>query len=87
MYEEERYEPFIERNWLKTYWAAGLPQHDPNMHYYLNCFHTPAVESAPKPRLSTWGDRRPFMFSCARYGSAERRPPAAVLSTRYRTIH
>ena len=37
MYEEE-HRPFIERDWLKTYWAAGLPKHDPNMHYYLNLF-------------------------------------------------
>lgn len=32
------YTEFIERNWLKAYWKAGLPKHDPNMHYYLNLF-------------------------------------------------
>ncbi len=34
----EHYEPFIEREWLQAYWAAGLPKHHPKMHYYLNTF-------------------------------------------------
>lgn len=34
----DRYYPFIERDWLKTYWMAGLPKHHPKMHYYLNTF-------------------------------------------------
>lgn len=38
MYKEERYHPFVERDWLKTYWEAGLPKHDPKVHYYLNTF-------------------------------------------------
>ncbi|MDT8389048.1 MAG: hypothetical protein RRC34_00880 [Lentisphaeria bacterium] len=38
IYTGKRYYPFIERDWLKTYWAAGLPKHDPKMHYYLNIF-------------------------------------------------
>lgn len=35
---DKRYEPFIERLWMKDFWAAGLPKHDPKMHYYLNLF-------------------------------------------------
>ena len=27
-----------ERDWLEKYWKAGLPKHDPKMHYYLNTF-------------------------------------------------
>lgn len=34
----EHYEPFIERKWLETYWAEGLPKRHPKMHYYLNTF-------------------------------------------------
>ena len=34
----DRYEPFIEREWLETYWAAGLPKRHPGMHYFLNTF-------------------------------------------------
>jgi hypothetical protein len=33
-----QYYDFIERDWLKKYWKAGLPKHDPKMHYYLNTF-------------------------------------------------
>lgn len=36
--DSKRYHPFIERDWLKKYWEAGLPKHDPKMHYYLNTF-------------------------------------------------
>ncbi|VGO13606.1 hypothetical protein PDESU_02163 [Pontiella desulfatans] len=36
--DKKRYYEFIERDWLETYWAAGLPKHHPNMHYYLNTF-------------------------------------------------
>ncbi len=32
------YSEFMERDWLRTYWAAGLPKHHPRMHYYLNTF-------------------------------------------------
>lgn len=32
------YQPFIERQWMETYWKAGLPKHHPKMHYYLNLF-------------------------------------------------
>lgn len=32
------YKPFIERQWLETYWEAGLPKQHPKMHYYLNTF-------------------------------------------------
>ena len=38
LYKSERYHEFIERDWLKTYWEAGLPKHHPRMHYYLNTF-------------------------------------------------
>ncbi|MGB0767210.1 MAG: 3-keto-disaccharide hydrolase [Phycisphaeraceae bacterium] len=38
IYKSEHYVPFIERDWLKRYWAAGLPKHHPRMHYYLNTF-------------------------------------------------
>ncbi len=34
----DRYSPFIERDWLKAYWAAGLPKRHPRMHYSLNTF-------------------------------------------------
>lgn len=32
------YVEFIERNWLITFWNAGLPKRHPHMHYYLNTF-------------------------------------------------
>lgn len=38
IWKSAQYYPFIERDWLKTYWEAGLPKHHPNMHYYLNIF-------------------------------------------------
>ena len=34
----KKYYPFVERDWMKTYWKAGLPKHHPKMHYYLNLF-------------------------------------------------
>jgi hypothetical protein len=34
----KQYYEFIERDWLETYWKAGLPKHHPKMHYYLNIF-------------------------------------------------
>lgn len=34
----KEYEPFLERKWLETYWAEGLPKQHPRMHYYLNTF-------------------------------------------------
>lgn len=36
--EYESYYPFVERDWLYKYWAAGVPKQHPRMHYYLNCF-------------------------------------------------
>ncbi len=38
MWKEKRYAPFIEREWMNKYWDAGLPKHDPLVHYYLNTF-------------------------------------------------
>lgn len=38
IWKSKQYYEFIERDWLKKYWAAGLPKHHPNMHYYLNIF-------------------------------------------------
>jgi len=38
VWESPHYQPFIERDWLKTYWNAGLPKRHPNVHYYLNLF-------------------------------------------------
>lgn len=38
IWKSKQYYPFIERDWLKTYWKAGLPKHHPRMHYYLNLF-------------------------------------------------
>ena len=38
VWKSERYYEFIERDWLETYWEAGLPKHHPGMHYYLNTF-------------------------------------------------
>ena len=32
------YYEFMERDWLKKFWQAGLPKHHPKMHYYLNTF-------------------------------------------------
>ncbi|MEM6506345.1 MAG: hypothetical protein AAF711_12965 [Planctomycetota bacterium] len=31
--QDERYKPFIERQWMKDFWSAGLPKHAPKMHY------------------------------------------------------
>lgn len=45
--DKKRYTPFIEREWLETYWKAGLPKHDPNMHYYLNIF--PHLSARQRP--------------------------------------
>jgi len=39
--------PFIEREWLKTYWEKGLPKHHPRMHYYLNTF--PHLSARQRP--------------------------------------
>ncbi len=36
--KDKRYKPFIERDWLKQYWAEGLPKRHPKMHYFLNTF-------------------------------------------------
>ena len=38
IWKSGQYYDFIERDWLKTYWKAGLPKHHPKMHYYLNIF-------------------------------------------------
>ena len=38
IWKSKRYYEFIERDWLKKYWQAGLPKHHPRMHYYLNTF-------------------------------------------------
>lgn len=38
IWKSEQYYPFIERDWLRKYWEAGLPKHHPRMHYYLNTF-------------------------------------------------
>jgi hypothetical protein len=38
IWKSKQYVPFIERDWLRTYWEAGLPKHHPRMHYYLNTF-------------------------------------------------
>jgi hypothetical protein len=35
---KKKYYEFVERDWLIKYWKAGLPKHDPKMHYYLNTF-------------------------------------------------
>jgi len=36
--QDKRYEPLIERQWIESFWAAGLPKHHAKMHYYLNLF-------------------------------------------------
>jgi hypothetical protein len=38
IWKSPQYHEFIEREWLETYWKAGLPKHHPRMHYYLNTF-------------------------------------------------
>ncbi len=38
IWKSNQYYEFIERDWLKAYWKAGLPKHHPRMHYYLNTF-------------------------------------------------
>ena len=38
IWKSKQYYDFIERDWLETYWKAGLPKWDPRMHYYLNLF-------------------------------------------------
>ena len=45
--KKKKYYKFIERDWLKKYWKAGLPKHHPNMHYYLNTF--PHEEGRKRP--------------------------------------
>ncbi len=47
MWKEKRYSPFIERDWLRTYWAAGLPKQDPLVHYYLNIFPNESGRGRP----------------------------------------
>lgn len=44
---KKKYTPFVEREWLKKYWKAGLPKHHPRMHYYLNTF--PHLEARKRP--------------------------------------
>lgn len=44
---KKKYYEFAERDWLQKYWQAGLPKHDPKMHYYLNTF--PNEESRYRP--------------------------------------
>ncbi len=46
-WKSKNYSEFIERNWLKSFWQAGLPKHDPKMHYYLNTF--PNEEGRGRP--------------------------------------
>ena len=38
IWKSKQYHDFIERDWLETYWQAGLPKWQPRMHYYLNLF-------------------------------------------------
>ena len=38
IWKSKQYYEFIERDWLYKFWKAGLPKHDPRMHYYLNTF-------------------------------------------------
>lgn len=38
IWKSPKYVEFIEREWLQTYWKAGLPKRHPRMHYYLNTF-------------------------------------------------
>ena len=38
IWKSEKYSEFIEREWLYTFWKAGLPKHHAQMHYYLNTF-------------------------------------------------
>jgi hypothetical protein len=38
IWKSKDYYAFIERDWLKTFWKAGLPKQHPRMHYYLNTF-------------------------------------------------
>ncbi len=46
-WKSKKYYDFIERDWLNTYWKAGLPKHDQKMHYYLNTF--PNEEGRGRP--------------------------------------
>ncbi len=36
--QSKGYYDFVERDWLYKFWKAGLPKHNPHMHYYLNAF-------------------------------------------------
>ncbi len=38
LWTSDDYHPFIEREWLETFWKAGLPKRHPRVHYYLNLF-------------------------------------------------
>ena len=58
----EHYRPFIEREWLETYWQRGLPKQHPKMHYYLNTFphHTGRgrpVGPEKRPAFNSWFDK------------------------------
>lgn len=44
---KKKYTEFVEREWLKKYWKAGLPKYNKNMHYYLNIF--PHEEARKRP--------------------------------------
>ena len=46
-WKSKKYHEFVEREWLQTFWKAGLPKHDPKMHYYLNLF--PNEEGRGRP--------------------------------------
>ena len=38
IWKSKGYYEFIERDWLRSYWEAGLPKRHPKLHYYLNLF-------------------------------------------------
>ena len=47
LWQSDRYREFIERDWLRAFWQAGLPRRHPRVHYYLNCFPHAAGRGRP----------------------------------------
>ncbi len=47
IWKSKQYHDFIERDWLETYWRAGLPKRHPRMHYYLNLFPNESGRGRP----------------------------------------
>lgn len=47
IWKSPQYHDFIERDWLETFWQAGLPKRNLRMHYYLNLFPNESGRGRP----------------------------------------